>query len=149
VTPNTRALAALILANISTDLSATVFEGVRRVEASEAVVFGASGISASARAEFELKPRVGTPDELAEELRTAIEQAVRRAIEGRRRVAIQVSGGLDSSSVLAQAVALARGAKRPEIDAITWSFAGLGRSPHLEELARGWGLFLFSFSRRT
>src|SRR5438477_489510 len=79
--------------------------------------------------------RDGTPDELAEEVRTALRRAVSRSLEGTRRVAIQVGGGLDSSTILALAVAAARGAGHPEIEAITLSFASPGDDrPHLKQL---------------
>jgi asparagine synthase (glutamine-hydrolysing) len=68
----------------------------------------------------------GTPDELAEELRAALSRVIRRGIEGLNRVAVQVSGGLDSSTVLAHALLTARTTGRPTIDAITLSFAGQG-----------------------
>src|SRR5262249_27824226 len=66
---------------------------------------------------------------------------VHRAVENRRRVGILVSGGIDSSSVLAVAVALARGAGAPEIDAISLSFAGPGDDrPYLKDLCDSLGI---------
>jgi asparagine synthetase B (glutamine-hydrolysing) len=52
-----------------------------------------------------------------------------------------VSGGLDSSGVLANAVAIGRGASRPEIDAVTWSFGGpFDDRPYLQELCDALGI---------
>jgi asparagine synthetase B (glutamine-hydrolysing) len=103
-----------------------VFREIRRVQAGEAVLVGLNGTIASARATFEVQLHNGTPDEFAEELRAALRRAVARSMGSARRVAVLVSGGLDSSSVLVHALAAARGATRREVDAINWSFGGPG-----------------------
>jgi asparagine synthase (glutamine-hydrolysing) len=141
VTANVRTLAALILAEGSDDFGATVFREVRRVEASQAIVVGSSGVVDSDQAKLESTPRSGRPDELAEALRAALHRAVQRSIEGRRKVGVLVSGGLDSSCVLAHAVAIARGAGRPEVDAINLSFAGHGDDrPYFKDLCDALGI---------
>jgi asparagine synthase (glutamine-hydrolysing) len=138
---NVRTLAALMLGQPSDDLSATVFREVRRVEASQAMVLASTGILERTRAAIEVTRRDGSPDELAEEIRQGLDRAIRRSIEPTRRVAVLVSGGVDSSSVLARAVAIARGASRPEVDAVTWSFAGPGDDrPYLTELCDALGI---------
>jgi asparagine synthase (glutamine-hydrolysing) len=68
----------------------------------------------------------GSAEELAEELRRAIVAAVARAIGDARKVAIALSGGLDSSGVLAAAVVLARGGGPKELHALTLDFADPG-----------------------
>jgi asparagine synthase (glutamine-hydrolysing) len=123
------------------DLGATVFQQVRRVQASQAVLLGSGGILASQQAALDVKPHNGSPDALAEEIGRLLDRAIQRAVEPRRRIAVLVSGGLDSSAVLARAVAIARGANRAEVDAVTWSFAGHGDDrPYLKELCEGLGI---------
>lgn len=135
VTPNVQTLAALMLARPSTDRAATVFNEIRRVEASQALLLTCSGVRDRIEADIEVTVRKGSPDELAEEMRSVIDKAIQRAIDPMRRVGVLVSGGLDSSAVLARAVALSRGANRAEVEAITWSFAGPGDDrPYLKEL---------------
>ncbi len=144
-TPDSSTLGALVLAQAWADAAATVVREVRRVRACGAMTIGASGKFESAPADIDLRPRTGSPDELAEELRAVIERVVRRSIEGSRRVAVLVSGGLDSSAVLALAVAAARGAGRTELDAVTWSFAGPGDdAPTFESSAIRSGSFPFA-----
>lgn len=141
VTPNVRTLAALMMARCSDDLSATVFREVRRVEASESLLLSAAGVEERFRSNLEVTSRDGAPDDLAEELRRVIDRAILRSVESRRRVAVLVSGGLDSSSVLARTVAIARGANGPEVDAINWSFGGPGDDrPYLNELCESLGI---------
>jgi asparagine synthase (glutamine-hydrolysing) len=141
ITPDVRTLASLLLTEPPADLSATVIKEVRRVESSQVIVLDGEKVENSVRSALDLTPRQGTPDELAEEVRTLLERAVRRSMEGARRVAIAVSGGLDSSGVLAHAVAVARGASQPEVDAVTWSFAGPGDDrPYLRDLCDALGI---------
>jgi len=66
----------------------------------------------------------GTIDNLAEELRAVIFDAVRDATSG-RKIAVSLSGGLDSSSVFAVLWAL-RGASASDIQVLTLDFDGLG-----------------------
>jgi len=139
--PNRDALAALLLARSPADASATVFHEIRRVKAGEAVLVDSRGIVEKDDAVIEVLPHFGAPDDLASELRAVLQRAVERSIGSARRVAVLVSGGLDSSSVLAHAVAVARGATRREIDAITWSFGGPGDDrPYLRELCEDLGI---------
>jgi asparagine synthetase B (glutamine-hydrolysing) len=134
---NVRKLGRLILAQTSADSTDTAYLEVRRVAAAEAVLFGSQGIFDVRRANVTTTVHPGTADEVAEDLRAALSRAVSRAIEGRRRVAILVSGGLDSSGVLALAVAASRGASKPELDAINLCFAGPGDDrPHMKELCK-------------
>jgi asparagine synthetase B (glutamine-hydrolysing) len=135
VTPNVRTLAALVLARASEDMAATVFNEISRVDAAQAILLGQRGPINSVQAGVELTPRRGSPDELAEELHATLRRVVERSLKGTRRVAVLVSGGLDSSGVLAHAVAIARHAKRPQVDAISWSFGGPGDDrPYFREL---------------
>jgi asparagine synthase (glutamine-hydrolysing) len=141
VTPNLDTLAALLLSAFSDDAAATVFNEIRRVESSQALIFGCDGVVESAQETLAVAPRIGSPDELAEELRAILHRVVRRSIEGRNRVAVLASGGLDSSCILAHATAIARGAQQPEIDAITLSFAGPGDDrPYINEMCRSLGI---------
>jgi asparagine synthetase B (glutamine-hydrolysing) len=141
VAPDRGALAASLLARSPADPTATAFREIRRVEAGQAVVIDSKGLVETAPARIDVQLRRGSPDELADELRGAIQRAVRRAIGSTPHVAVLVSGGLDSSSVLACAVAATRGAARAEVDAINWSFGGPGDDrPYVRELCDSLGI---------
>ena len=76
---------------------------------------------------------------LANELRELLVAAVTKAAAG-RRVGVMLSGGMDSSSVLAALLA-ARGAKAQEIAAVTIDFDAPGSDrPHVAALERHYGL---------
>jgi asparagine synthase (glutamine-hydrolysing) len=82
-----------------------------------------------------------TPAELAEELRRQVFAAVARTMRGSERVVVALSGGLDSSGVLAAALATARGAGVAEVRAVTLSFAGIGDDrPHVRALCAELGI---------
>jgi asparagine synthase (glutamine-hydrolysing) len=139
---NPGVVGALIAAECRHEPSATVYRDVHRVEAAQALTLGANGVEASAQAEIRARPRSGMAiDELAHEVREGLRRATARAIDGAKRVAIMVSGGLDSSSVLAAAVAAARGAGQPEIDALNLSFGGVGDDrPYFRDLCEDLGI---------
>jgi len=134
-------LAASIAAESCDDLSTTAYRGVRRVEATEAVLVASGRIMDRVRRRPISSTSRGSPDQLAQDLRGALETAVAKAISGKRRAAVMVSGGLDSSSVLAAAVAAARGATDAEVDAISMSVGGPGDDrPYLRDLCEGLGI---------
>jgi asparagine synthase (glutamine-hydrolysing) len=122
------------------DAPSTVYRGITRLRAGERVEIGPDGERRS-RPVPELTPFEGSPDDAARELWARLDAAVARAIEGHARVAVLVSGGLDSSCVLAAAVARARGASAREVDALTLDFASAGDDrPHMRALAAELGL---------
>lgn len=146
-TPNVRALGALILGRPPDAVEATVFSEISCIEARSATFLGLSPVQERVAAELAATPIAGTPDELAEELRAIVQKVVKRAIEGVNRIGVLVSGGLDSSTILAHAVAAAKGANRAEIIAVTWAFSGLGDDrPYLKELCDSLGIIPFHVS---
>jgi Asparagine synthase len=66
---------------------------------------------------------------------------IRESIDDHRTVAVMVSGGVDSSGVLAATVAELRGATKREVHALTWDFGGYGDDrPYMNDLARSLGI---------
>ncbi len=134
-----RLVAIMALAH-EEDPSATPFEGLRRVLPGERIQVGQTGfhsrIELPSAGDCYLQ---GTPDQLARELRGRLEDAILRAMAGATRVSVSVSGGLDSSSVLALA---SRGRERGvEVEALTLDYAGPGDDrPHMKELAQAVGI---------
>lgn len=81
-----------------------------------------------------------TPELAADAIWDALRAAVRRQIAGRGRIGILLSGGLDSSGILAAFVAEARGASAKEISAFTWDFAGSDDRRYVDALADAFGI---------
>jgi asparagine synthase (glutamine-hydrolysing) len=124
------------------DPAATPFREVRRVLPGEWIEVGPGGLRIERRI-----PRVGSSyirastQDLAQALREHLDQAVERAIGRARHVAVMAGGGLDSSGVLAVAVARCRGASRRELAALALDYAAPGDDrPYLAELSRALGL---------
>jgi len=141
VTANVRTLAALVLAQTSDDLSATVFNEIYRVDAAQSILLGGEGVVCNNQGDVDFITRKESPDELAEELHSTLQRVIYRAIEGIPRVAVLVSGGLDSSGVLAHTMAAARRTSGTQVDAISWSFGGPGDDrPYLRELCDSLGI---------
>ena len=124
------------------DLERTPYRGVFRVPAHHQVTLNPNG----KRTLVELPTNLASldaiePAEAVRELSVRFVAAVRRHIENRQRVAVFVSGGVDSSAVLAATVALARGASRPEVEAIAIHFGAEGDDrPYLRDLTKALGL---------
>jgi asparagine synthetase B (glutamine-hydrolysing) len=124
------------------DPGSTVYSGLRRLRPCETLVATATGL----RMERHLPPsaatyRHRTPEDLARELREQLDAAVGRAIGAAKRVAVFVSGGLDSSGVLALAAARSRGATPKELTALSAQFAAPGDDrPYFRELMDALGL---------
>jgi asparagine synthase (glutamine-hydrolysing) len=134
--PNVEALASLLMIEEPDDPSATVYRRVQRVAPTETVHLGASGPRVWKRAGA-TRAFTGPVDDLAAELRDRIRGAVGRSLGEVDKAAVLVSGGLDSSVVLADAVACVREQKSLEILPISVSFAGPGDDrPHLTALCR-------------
>jgi asparagine synthase (glutamine-hydrolysing) len=86
----------------STPPGRTMFEGIRRIPPAHRVVLSADGIAV----EPYWRPRyegvaAGSRGEITERLRSAAFAAVGRAVQGTRRPAVLLSGGLDSACVAA------------------------------------------------
>lgn len=85
--------------------------------------------------------RGGDVRELAAEFWALTCATVRRSMEGFRSVAVMAAGGLDSSALLAAALAEARGANAKEVSAIAWHFGGHGDDrPYFAELTKALGI---------
>ena len=135
-------LAALVLGVPALDERSTIFDGIRRVVPGETLSFGYEGDIFRSRAA--LIPLDAAPRDWASELRGEFERAVSRATSGCKRVAILLSGGLDSSAVFAALVARERGASAREVAdimAITLDFdASHSDRPYLDSLAKAYGI---------
>ena len=124
------------------DLGATPFRGLRRVAPCETLRVGTDGIRSSVTV-----PTAGTSyrqaaaRDLASELRFRLERAVETAIGGAERVAVLAGGGLDSSGVLAMALAHCRGARKRELLLLSEVWASPGEDgPYLDTLERALGI---------
>ncbi len=124
------------------DPAATPFVGVSRLAPRETLLFHARGIERVRARTPRLDELAGvTPEAAAEELWGRIQALVGRATEGASVVGVMAGGGIDSSGLLAAAVAGARGASRREVVAIALDFAARGDDrPYLVDLARALGL---------
>jgi asparagine synthase (glutamine-hydrolysing) len=118
----------------------TVYAGVERVRSGEIVDVEPDAVRRS-RGLPELAPLEGDAHEIARELRGRIDAAIARAVEGYARVGVIAGGGVDSSSILASAVAHGRGAGRRDVVAIALDFAGPGDDrPYMDALAAELGI---------
>lgn len=88
---------------------ATPYVGVRRLRAGELLEVTPDGALARAMIPADLRELEGDDATLAGALWEELTAAVRRATAGASRVAVLVSGGLDSAAVLAAATHVARG----------------------------------------
>jgi asparagine synthetase B (glutamine-hydrolysing) len=124
------------------DPATTAYAGIRRLRPCETLIANQEGV----RIERNV-PRIGTtyrrgrPEDLAFEMREQLDRAVGRAMDGAKRVAVFVSGGLDSSAVLALAAARCRGATRAELKALSVQFAAPEDDrPYFDELMEALGM---------
>lgn len=135
-------LAALVCRMTGKNHEETVYREIGRVASGERVCLTLGGVRWRRGSGFqavEIDHR--SPDELAEDLRARILRSVRRVTQGRERVAVLAGGGVDSSGLLAVTLAHARGAGRPEVEAIALDFAGPGDDrPHMRSLADALGI---------
>jgi asparagine synthetase B (glutamine-hydrolysing) len=119
------------------DVEATSFAGVRRVAPCTAVELTPGRTRVAPRPSVERSPLDAPVAEVAEELWRRFAASVARAIGGARSVAVMVGGGVDSSGLLAAAVAWARGASAREVSALALDFdAECSDRPYLRDLAR-------------
>ncbi len=140
LTFDVRWMAAMIAAESCDDLSATVYRRIRRLRAGEALFIDSNGCIEGQCHELRSELQARTAEEAAEELRPMLLSAVARALQGRRHVAVMVSGGLDSSCVLANTVAIARNTGL-SVDAVSMSVAARGDDrPYLSSLCGALGI---------
>jgi asparagine synthetase B (glutamine-hydrolysing) len=137
-----RRLVSLIAYGLETDTSETVFAGVRRLRACETIT--AEGARVRVDRVFPHiadRYRRGTAADLGREFLVRLSGAVQRAMGASKHVAVFVSGGLDSSGILALALADSRGPANRKLDAISLQLTGPGDDrPHFAELARALGV---------
>jgi len=93
---------------------ATPYSNVRRVPPREAWLIGPGAAPHRwSTSSALLDPELRDGGQLALDLRHAIEDAVRRAARGAKRVGVEVSGGLDSSMIFSLAASLVRSGEIP------------------------------------
>lgn len=122
---------------------ATLFRGISRLLPGEQLVVTARGGARVRRGRDDsAAPDLPTdPGDLAEALWTEICASVARAVGGARRVAVLAGGGVDSSALLAAALAESRGASDAEVLAVSLDFAGPGDDrPHRRALEDALGI---------
>lgn len=107
--PNDDMLADFLLTQVH-DQEMTFFKDIFRVPPSQVAVFSTQGIAK--RQYWDFDPgrtiRLKSFEEYAEAFLSVFELAVKRRLRSTHPVAVSVSGGLDSSSILCMAEALAR-----------------------------------------
>ena len=102
--PDDDALADLLVAGDPYEKKRTCFAGVARVLPGHTVVATPEKVRSFQHWDFDTtrQIRCASLEEYAERLRALFEQAVRRRLRSSHPVAVMVSGGLDSSSILCQ-----------------------------------------------
>lgn len=107
--PNEKQLAALLLDNIR-DQEMTFFEGVMSLPPAHMGLLTPQSFTMHRYWDFDSASRIrlGSFEEYAGAFRYYFEKAIRRRLRSAHPVAVSVSGGLDSSSILCMAETLAR-----------------------------------------
>lgn len=86
----------------------TFYRGIERVANCHALLWGAAGAKEIRywTPDVTTKPSTASPEDLVQQARDLLDQAVTNALRGVNRVAISTSGGLDSSAIAATAARL-------------------------------------------
>lgn len=107
--PNDELLANFLLARVY-DHSATFVAGIRSLPPAHAAVVTPTGLTTRRYWDFDPSARIrlGSFQDYADAFRHVFGQAVQRRLRSRHPVAVSVSGGLDSSSILCLAHTLVR-----------------------------------------
>jgi asparagine synthase (glutamine-hydrolysing) len=114
------AMVAEHLADAVTSTTETLWDGVLRVPPGHALVAGPRGVRLERFWAWEpAEPATTDDDEAVEQLRATFDAAVADRLVGPLPVGAELSGGLDSSSVLGTAVAL-RGTDRLEVGSLVF-----------------------------
>jgi asparagine synthase (glutamine-hydrolysing) len=130
-------IASHVAAATHPEASATSFAGLSRVEPCTAVELTPGRSRSAVRPSPERSPLDAPLQEIAEEMWRRFALSVKRTVGDARRVAVMVGGGVDSSGLLAAAVALLRGASGGEAFALALDFdADCTDRPFLADLAR-------------
>jgi asparagine synthase (glutamine-hydrolysing) len=88
--------------------SHTLFKGVFKLKPGELVTLGAGAIKHETVFSLSPKDKLLSDDEVQQGFLHYFEQAVKRRLKGSSHAGVEVSGGLDSSSVYSQSILLAR-----------------------------------------
>lgn len=134
------------LAGLVTHLEETVWRGIRRVPPGHALVVDAGGIRAVRhwRVDPAREIRYGRDDEYAEHLLEILTGALRCRLRSHRPVGAHLSGGMDSSSLVASAQRLFRQGLVADLGFETFSFVYPGlscdESPHIRAVVDAFGL---------
>jgi asparagine synthase (glutamine-hydrolysing) len=134
-------LASMVGYAVQRDEGRSVYAQVGLVRPYETVVLHEDRVETTRRPTPELESisKRADIDALALELRRRLIASVKRA-SGDRRVAVMLSGGLDSSSVLAALLA-SRGANSEEIVEVTLDFEAPGSDqPHVRAIEKHYGI---------
>ncbi|MFQ5804455.1 MAG: asparagine synthase (glutamine-hydrolyzing), partial [Candidatus Methylomirabilales bacterium] len=121
--PNDDTLADFLLNNVR-DQEITFFEGISSLPPAHMALLTPQSFSKRRYWDFDAGGciRLGSFDEYATAFRHLFEQAVRRRLRSAHPVAVSVSGGLDSSSILCVAETLARREPRvPRIQGVSYT----------------------------
>jgi asparagine synthase (glutamine-hydrolysing) len=125
----------------------TCFAGISGVVPAHLLVATPDGQTSSRYWDFDRARslRLGSFGEYAEAFRERFGESVRRRTRSNRPVAVSVSGGLDSSSILCQAEALRRAGRLPTSRVIGISYIGAAGSDadeerYVAEIERQYGL---------
>lgn len=122
------------------DTEGTPYAAIRRVPAAHALIVDATGARVTRYWEPEASVHAGRPDEHQARLAEAFDRAVRDAARGCDRVAVHVSGGLDSSSVLGSVMTAAECDVIAGGNVLPWPEAD--ERQWMEATARRWSLDL-------
>lgn len=119
----------------------TIFEGVLRAPPDATLSLRADGPHVTPRTRT-IELSTESPVEAADRIWRALVDSVKKAIGSATRVAVLAGGGIDSSAVLAAALATKK-KERPgiEVEAIALDFGGVGDDrPYMRELERALGI---------
>jgi asparagine synthase (glutamine-hydrolysing) len=132
---DTERLAASLVRASPGDHARTHYREIRRVPSASVLRVRRDGVAVGEDTPFAVRPDRDAPvDALAAELRDRMVAAVERAIHRAAHVGVLVSGGVDSSALLAIAVAIARRAGK-RVTAFNLHFADEGDDrPHLQSV---------------
>jgi asparagine synthase (glutamine-hydrolysing) len=135
------ALSAAVLGTIPVDAEKTLYRRIHRVPAACVLRVGVEGVRSQQRLDrLHASSCGGSVDDLARALREQVVAAVERAVLSFNDVSISVSGGIDSSSLLAVLLETSRRAGTPKVHPLNLCFEGLGDDrPYLRALSAALG----------
>jgi asparagine synthase (glutamine-hydrolysing) len=137
-------MVAELLARRISSVTETLYQDIFRVMPGHAVLFRASGSTTVAvqKIEWHDQGRYATPAEAREDLRAVLTRAVADRLRGPRPVGVLLSGGLDSSALLACTPPPRAPWPQASVGAYTLGFAGatFDESPYAAKVARHVGV---------